>query len=46
MNHKRFADTYFSTFKGVYFTGDGAKRDAERNEAGLPVNKTCYWQCC
>ena len=28
-DHKRFADTYFSTFKGVYFTGDGAKRDAD-----------------
>ena len=28
-DHKRFSDTYFSTFKGVYFTGDGAKRDAD-----------------
>ena len=26
-DHKRFRDTYFSTFKGYYFTGDGAKRD-------------------
>ena len=28
-NHKRFFDTYFSKFKGKYFTGDGAKRDAD-----------------
>ena len=28
-DHKRFFDTYFSTFEGVYFTGDGAKRDAD-----------------
>ena len=26
-NHKRFNDTYFSSFKGKYFTGDGCKRD-------------------
>ena len=26
-NHQRFIDTYFSTFKGYYFTGDGARRD-------------------
>ena len=26
-DHKRFFDTYFSQFKGYYFTGDGAKRD-------------------
>lgn len=25
-NHKRFIDSYFSTFKGYYFTGDGAIR--------------------
>jgi len=22
-------ETYFSTFKGLYFTGDGARRDAD-----------------
>jgi acetyl-CoA synthetase len=27
-DHGRFVQTYFSTFKGMYFTGDGAKRDA------------------
>ena len=27
-DHQRFVQTYFSTFKGMYFTGDGAKRDA------------------
>ncbi|WP_194852474.1 acetate--CoA ligase [Nonlabens antarcticus] len=27
-DHKRFKDTYFSTFKNMYFTGDGALRDA------------------
>ena len=30
-DHQRFADTYYNTFKGNYFTGDGAKRDAEGN---------------
>ncbi len=28
-DHKRFKDTYFSTFPGKYFTGDGCKRDAD-----------------
>ena len=28
-DHKRFYETYFSMFKGYYFTGDGAKRDAD-----------------
>jgi acetyl-CoA synthetase len=28
-DHQRFVHTYFSTFKGMYFTGDGAKRDAD-----------------
>lgn len=32
-NHERFIETYFSTFPGRYFTGDGAKRDADG----------CYW---
>lgn len=27
-NHERYRDTYFSAFKGMYFTGDGASRDA------------------
>jgi acetyl-CoA synthetase len=26
---ERFEQTYFSTYKGKYFTGDGARRDAE-----------------
>lgn len=26
-DHQRFRDTYFSTFPGRYFTGDGCKRD-------------------
>ena len=26
-DHKRCKDTYFSTYPGLYFTGDGAKRD-------------------
>ena len=26
-DHKRFTKTYFSSFKGKYFTGDGCKRD-------------------
>jgi acetyl-CoA synthetase len=28
-NHKRFRETYFSTFAGMYFTGDGCRRDGE-----------------
>jgi acetyl-CoA synthetase len=28
-DHKRFADTYFSTYKGKYFTGDGCRRDSD-----------------
>ena len=28
-DHPRFGQTYFSTFKGMYFTGDGARRDAD-----------------
>jgi acetyl-CoA synthetase len=28
-DHKRFADTYFSTYKGKYFTGDGCRRDGD-----------------
>jgi acetyl-CoA synthetase len=27
--HQRFIDTYFKTFPGMYFTGDGARRDAD-----------------
>ncbi|MCK8783272.1 acetate--CoA ligase [Roseomonas sp. NAR14] len=28
-DHERFVQTYFSTFPGKYFTGDGARRDAD-----------------
>ena len=28
-DHERFYETYFSQFKGYYFTGDGAKRDED-----------------
>ncbi len=28
-DHARFVQTYFSTFHGKYFTGDGARRDAD-----------------
>jgi acetyl-CoA synthetase len=28
-DHQRFIDTYFTTFPGRYFTGDGARRDAD-----------------
>jgi acetyl-CoA synthetase len=28
-DHQRFIDTYFKTFPGKYFTGDGARRDEE-----------------
>jgi len=27
--HQRFKDTYFSRFPGVYFTGDGARKDED-----------------
>jgi acetyl-CoA synthetase len=26
-DHQRFIETYFSTYKGMYFTGDGCRRD-------------------
>jgi acetyl-CoA synthetase len=28
-DHKRFAETYFRTYPGKYFTGDGCRRDAD-----------------
>jgi acetyl-CoA synthetase len=28
-NHKRFVETYFSAYKGKYFSGDGARRDED-----------------
>ena len=28
-DHERFIQTYFATFPGLYFTGDGARRDAD-----------------
>ncbi|WP_417611672.1 acetate--CoA ligase [Parasphingorhabdus sp.] len=28
-DHERFIQTYFTTYKGKYFTGDGCKRDAD-----------------
>ncbi len=32
-DHQRFLNTYFSQFRGYYFTGDGAKKDKDG----------CYW---
>ena len=28
-DHQRFVDTYFKTYAGLYFTGDGCRRDAD-----------------
>jgi acetyl-CoA synthetase len=28
-DHQRFIDTYFKTYPGMYFTGDGCRRDAD-----------------
>jgi acetyl-CoA synthetase len=28
-DHKRFIETYFATYPGLYFTGDGCRRDAD-----------------
>jgi len=28
-DHKRMIDTYFSMYEGIYFTGDGARRDED-----------------
>jgi acetyl-CoA synthetase len=28
-DHERFIQTYFTTFRGMYFTGDGARRDED-----------------
>ena len=30
-DHQRYKDTYYSAYKGMYFTGDGAYRDAMGN---------------
>lgn len=30
-NHKRYKETYFSAYNNVYFTGDGAVRDSDKN---------------
>ncbi|MFQ5660830.1 MAG: acetate--CoA ligase [Gammaproteobacteria bacterium] len=32
-DHQRFIDTYFKTYPGMYFSGDGARRDEDG----------CYW---
>jgi acetyl-CoA synthetase len=32
-NHSRFEETYFSSYRGRYFTGDGCRRDEDG----------CYW---
>lgn len=31
-DHSRYEQTYFSTYKGKYFTGDGARRDHQGND--------------
>ena len=28
-DHQRFIDTYFKTYPGMYFTGDGCRRDED-----------------
>jgi acyl-coenzyme A synthetase/AMP-(fatty) acid ligase len=28
-DHERFIETYFSTYPGMYFTGDGCRRDED-----------------
>lgn len=28
-DHERFVQTYFSTYDGMYFTGDGCRRDED-----------------
>ncbi|MBZ8134939.1 acetate--CoA ligase [Afifella sp. IM 167] len=28
-DHERFVQTYFATYRGMYFTGDGCRRDAD-----------------
>jgi len=28
-DHKRFIETYFTAYRGLYFTGDGSRRDAD-----------------
>jgi len=28
-DHQRFVETYFATYKGLYFTGDGCRRDED-----------------
>ena len=40
-DHERFKQTYFSTYKGMYFTGDGARRD-EDGYYGSPAGWTMF----
>lgn len=43
-DHARFVQTYFSTFPGFFFTGDGASIDADHfiRIQGLPNHSECF----
>ena len=38
-NHKRYKETYFSTFDGFYFSGDGAQREKNGHYTWNPGNR-------
>ena len=40
-DHQRFVQTYFSAFKGLYFTGDGACRDQDGYYRITGASTTC-----
>ena len=39
-DHERFTQTYFTTYRGLYFTGDGARRDADPSLSLRPARVT------
>ena len=43
-DHARFVQTYFATFEGKYFTGDGCRRD-EDGTTGSPAASTTSSTC-
>jgi hypothetical protein len=50
-DHERFIQTYFSTYKGKYFTGDGCRRDEDgyywitgRVDDVINVSRATAWE--
>jgi acetyl-CoA synthetase len=48
-DHQRFIDTYFKTYPGMYFTGDGARRDEDGDywiTGRVTARRRCRGRCC